>query len=312
MKTQHWRLPLAFALAACAATAHMISISTGEVRLDGSKLHYELRMPAYEVTALKDPTGELLPHIDFPGAKRLNGSCEPRPAENAVFCTSDWLYEAPPSAVRIRSTLHQVTVANHVHLVNAMRDKVIDQAVLELSSPEAEIRFVPQSAAEAAYQQFASGARRAVAGPPQLLFLAALVLAARSKREWFALVIAFATGQAAATLAGRLLAPQFVEAAAALAVAYLAVEILFLPEARHRWAVVAVLGALQGLAYAALVDASGFSPFWVLMGAFVAAFALLGIGALIWNKLPWHPTRPLAAVILAISLSWFLWRVVLA
>ena len=52
-----------------------------------------------------------------------------------------------------------------------------------------------------------------------------------------------------------------------VAVAYLAIEILFLPEAKHRWAVIAVLGGIQGLTYAALVEASHFSPFWVLLGA---------------------------------------------
>jgi HupE / UreJ protein len=306
------RLALAWVIAAVTASAHMISISTGEMRLDGAKLHYELRMPAYEVTAIGDYVAELLTRVEFPDAKRLTGTCEMRPAENAVVCTSDWEFPAAPKTVRIRSRLHQVTVANHVHLVSAVRNQVVDQAVLELSAPEAEIRFVPQSAAEAAYQQFSSGVRRAVAGPPQLLFLVALILATRNRREFFVLMLASTVGQAAATLSRLSVAPQFVEAAAALAVAYLAMEILFLSEAQHRWAVVAVLGALQGLAYAALVSATGFSPFWVLLGAFSAIVVLLAIGGVVWSKLPWRPVRPLAFATLAISLGWFLWRVMLA
>jgi HupE / UreJ protein len=250
-----------------------------------------------------------MPRVDFPDARRVSGACEVRQAENAVVCISDWEFAEAPKTVRVRSSLHQVTVANHVHLLSAVRDEVIDQAVLELSSPEAEIRFVPQSAAEAAYQQFAAGARRAVAGPPQLLFLVALILAARGKREFAVLLGAFAVGEAVATVSGQTMAPQFVEAAAALAVAYLAVEILFLPGAKHRWAVVAVLGALQGLAYSALVEASKFSPVWVLMGAYFAAFVVLMLGGLVWSKLPWRPVRALAAVILAISTAWFVWRV---
>jgi hypothetical protein len=288
----------------------MISISTGEIRLDGAKLHYEMRMPAYEVASLPDPARELIPRIDFPGAARTEGRCERRPSENAIICTSNWQYSAPPKTVRVRSRLHQITVANHVHLLSAVRDKVVDQAVLELSSPEAEIRFVPQSPADAAYQQFAAGARRAAVGPPQLLFLLALTLAARSLFEFGILSAAFALGQIASTVAGRIAAPQFVEAAAALAVAYLAIEILFLPDARHRWAVLAVLGAIQGLTYAALVSAGHFSPFWVLLGAFFAAFTLLALMELIWRKSPWKPLRPLAATILAVSLAWFAWRIV--
>jgi len=304
------RVALVSAIAFSAASAHMISISTGEVNLVGTKLHYEMRMPAYEVAALRDPTSELLPRVDFPGAKRVSGSCTPKVAENAMICVSDWEYSEPPDAVRVRSRLYQVTVANHVHLLSAVRDKVVDQAVLELSSPEAEIRFVPQSAADAAYQQFSAGARRATAGAPQLLFLFALVLAARSAKELGALALAFAAGQVGSTLTAWQAAPAFVEAAAALAVAYLAVEILFLPEAGHRWLVVGVLGAVEGLTYAALVHASGFSPFWVLLGAFIAAGAVLALAGLVWLKIPARPVRPLAAVVLLISLGWFAWRMV--
>src|SRR4051812_35749851 len=122
------RLLFGFSIMSSIALAHMISISTGEVRLDGSKLHYEMRMPAYEVAALQDLTRELLPRVDFPGAARISGRCEPKPAENSVICISDWEYPAAPDTVRVRSRLHQVTVANHVHLISAVRGKVIDQA----------------------------------------------------------------------------------------------------------------------------------------------------------------------------------------
>jgi putative Ca2+/H+ antiporter (TMEM165/GDT1 family) len=201
-------------------------------------------------------------------------------------------------------------VANHVHLVNAVRAGVVDQAVLEISAPEAEIRFVPATAAEKAYRQFSAGARRAVAGAPQMLFLIALILCARSKREFIAIVAAFAAGQIAVTafaagLSG--ISPRFVETAAALAVAYLAVEILFLPESRHRWMVVAVLGALQGLTYAAVVSASSFSPFWVLLGALFVAIPALTIGRVAWSLLPKQPTRIVAAIVLAASCAWVGW-----
>jgi hypothetical protein len=192
--------------------------------------------------------------------------------------------------------------------VNAVRDKVVDQAVLEVTSPEAEIRFVPLGPAEAAYQQFSAGARRAAAGPPQILFLIALVVAARSLWEFGALSAAFAIGQGLALFSGSVPSPKFVEAAAALAVAYLAVEIVFLPDARHRWAVVGLLGILQGLAYTALVDASHFSPGWVLTGALLVELLVLGAAGLIWNRLPVRPARPIGWVMLAIGVAWFGWR----
>jgi hypothetical protein len=301
------RLAALTALAALPLAAHMISISTGELTLTGAKLHYTLRMPAYEVEKLANPFRDLLPQVTFPGATQQSGTCTPRPAENAVVCDSDWLYPSPPAAIHIRSALHRVTVANHVHLVSAVRGTVVDQAVLEVTSPEADIRFVPQSPAEAAYQQFAAGARRAAAGPPQILFLIALVLAARSRKELAILAASFALGQIAASSWAPTLAPQFVEAA--LAVSYLSIEILFLPTAQHRWAVVALLGALQGLTYAALIQASHWPAFYVLLGAMATALVLISLAGALWTNLPRQPLRPAATLVLAASLGWFLWRI---
>src|ERR1035438_8268711 len=62
-------------------------------------------------------------------------------------------------------------------------------------------------------------------------------------------------------------APRFVEAATALAVAYLAVEILLLPQAGARWLVAGVLGALHGLYFHLFVQTTGYSPALVLAGA---------------------------------------------
>ena len=65
-------------------------------------------------------------------------------------------------------------------------------------------------------------------------------------------------------------APRFVEAATALAVAYLAVEILLLPQAGARWLVAGVLGALHGLYFHLFVQTTGYSPALVLLGAALA------------------------------------------
>jgi hypothetical protein len=294
------------------AWAHMVSISTGEARLEGAKLHYELRVPLYEVAHLRQPERELLPLVEFPGARRIGGSCRPLPEQAALFCEAEFEYSQPPETLRVRSGLHRVTIANHVHLLHAERNGVTDQAVLEFSFPEAEIRFLPFDATDAAFQQFSAGVTRAAAGAPQLLFLFALVVAARRRMELLALTGAFVAGQALASAAsqwtGWLPTPRFLEAAAALAVAYLAVEILFLPEARHRWAVVGALGAIHGLAVASLVNVSDFSLLWVLSGAAITETAVIAVVGLAWWLLPVRPARIAAAALLAIGLGWFGWR----
>src|ERR1035441_5339316 len=45
--------------------AHMVSMSTGELKVDGSRAHYELRIPMYEVAHVREPEHTLLDHIRF-------------------------------------------------------------------------------------------------------------------------------------------------------------------------------------------------------------------------------------------------------
>ena len=81
----------------------------------------------------------------------------------------------------------------------------------------------------------------------------------------------FLAGQTAAACIVPLTAWQpparFVEAAAALTIAYLAVEILALPHAGMRWLIVAVLGAFHGLYFALFLRTTGYSAVYVLAGA---------------------------------------------
>ena len=60
-------------------SAHMVSMSTGELKVAGNRAHYELFMPMYEVAHVHDPAKTLLQHIRFKGAgawgKASNESC---------------------------------------------------------------------------------------------------------------------------------------------------------------------------------------------------------------------------------------------
>lgn len=74
-------------------------------------------------------------------------------------------------------------------------------------------------------------------------------------------------------------------AAAALTVAYLAVEILLLPQAGARWAIAGVLGIFHGLFFHLFRQNTGYHTGWVLLGAAVAEIAALSVLALLFSKL---------------------------
>ena len=59
------RFGQSLALAAAPALyAHVVSISTGEIRLDGPTAVYELRIPMYEAARAANPQTALLDHCD--------------------------------------------------------------------------------------------------------------------------------------------------------------------------------------------------------------------------------------------------------
>jgi hypothetical protein len=158
---------------------------------------------------------------------------------------------------------------------------------------------------------------RALGGAVQVLLLAALVLAARSRRELLAVSGMFVAGQIAAALivpqTAWQPAPRFVEAAMALALAYLAVEILLLPEAGGRWAVATVLGAFQGLYFELFLRNTGYQPALVLAGAVTAQAITIAILALLLAQIgrvakALRPVQVSAAGLLVFGMAWFFLR----
>jgi HupE / UreJ protein len=246
MKRAFWLVLLAWP-----ATAHVMSMSSGDLAILGARAHYELRMPLYEVAHVSNPERTLLEHIRFAGAHLVRSECRTEPARDTYLCAADYEFAATVDRLDVECTFAAVTVPNHVHLLRATLGEKRDEAIFDLGFTRATLRFRPPTAAEIAVTQAGAGFVRALGGTVQVLFLAALVLAARSRRELLAIAAMFLVGQAASVLtmahAAWQPAPRFVEAATALAVAYLAVEILLLPEAGARWLVAGVLGALHGL-----------------------------------------------------------------
>jgi len=307
--------------AALAARAHMVSMSTGEIRVEGTRGRYEFRVPLYEVAHVKDPERTLLDAIRFSSggqpARRTEAKCRQDSSENALICVAVYEFDAPVDVLHAVSSFHTATVPNHVHLLRAVKGDVTDQAVLDLSFPSADIRFRPPGAAEIVMQQSGGGAMRALGGLAQWLFIAALVLAARTRRELIQLAAMFFVGELAAALivpsTAWQPAPAFVEAAAALTVAYLAVEILAFPDAGQRWLVVLVLGAFHGLYFAMFSTASTFHPGWVMLGAIVAEAIQIAALGWVFSKVArpleaFRPVRIAAALLMVTGLAWFALR----
>ncbi len=312
MKTAHWLVLLALP-----AWGHVVSMSSGELTIDGAHGRYELRMPLYEIAHVPHPETALLEHVAFAGAKLTGSECRAETERDVYICHAEYEFRAPPERIEAECTLPSITVPNHVHLLRAEMGGRRDQGVFDLNFTRATLRFRPPGAWETALTEAAGGFLRALGGPAQILFLAALALAARSRGEMARLMGMFLLGQGAAALivphTAWQPAPRFVEAAAALTIAYLAVEILLLPKAGARWPIAGVLGVFHGLFLHLFLQTAGYRPGFVLAGAFAAEIAVAAMLALLLSRVgKWaqalRPVQVSASALLVFGMVWFILR----
>jgi hypothetical protein len=302
-------------VAALPVAAHMMSMSTGEVRLDGARAEYDLRMPLYELQHVKNPERTLFENFRLKGGggdgRLVKHLCQADAAQDAYLCRAEYEFPAPVETLEVECTFAAVTVPNHVHLLRARRADVWDQAIFDFSYTRMKLTFVPPGRAAMALSQIWAGTVRAVSGWAQLLFLLALAMAGRSRRELVTMAAAFLAGECGAAIylvnGDWVPAPRFVEAAAALTVAYMAVEILALPEAGHRWAVAGVLGVFHGFYFGLFLREGQMHPLPVLAGVCAVELAVLALFGWGLGKIQ-RAVRVGAGALLVVGLGWFFLR----
>jgi hypothetical protein len=305
------------ALLAWPALGHVMSMSSGDLTVEGARAHYELRMPLYEIVHVKNPDQALMAHIRFSSGGRegklIRQNCRADTSSGVYLCAADYEFAGPVEQVEVECTFPAITVPNHVHLLRAEMGAKRDQGIFDFSFTRTTLRFRPPTRAETVATQAGAGFVRALGGAVQVLFLGALVVAARSRRELLALTAMFLLGQAASVLVMPYItwqpAARFVEAAAALTVAYLAVEILLLPAAGARWAVAGVLGAFHGLYFHLFVQTTGYAAGLVLAGAALAEVIAIAILAVVFSRVG-RLKKVAAPALLVFGMVWFFMRLV--
>ncbi|MBS1827964.1 MAG: HupE/UreJ family protein [Acidobacteria bacterium] len=303
--------------------AHVISMSSGDFRIEGNRATYELRMPIYEIQHVPAPEKMLFESIRFSSggadARLVEKSCAEDKNDASFRCKAVYEFPAPVEQLDVVCNFHSVTVPNHVHLLRAYLGDKTDQAVFDFSAPKATIRFRPPTGFETFVTGFGSGFARAFSSGAAVLFLACLALAARRNTELVLISLSFLAGEIASALIVPATAwnpvPRFVEAALALTIAYLAVEILTLPNAGQRWLVAAVLGLFHGLSYALYLTSTGYEAMPVLLGMAVAEVLAIAVFAMllarlgrIFSSIAPLASRITACFLLLTGLSWFFLR----
>ncbi|MDQ6678730.1 MAG: hypothetical protein M3Z09_15720 [Acidobacteriota bacterium] len=285
--------------------AHMMSMSSGDALISGNTLTYTLSMPLYEIAHTAHPEDALLSHIEFRAngqvARAITGSCHRDPARDTYFCRATYEFPAPVETLDVTCTFPAVTVPNHVHLLRAETEGgKHDQAIFDYTFTHATLRFRPPTATEIGATELAGGAKQAASG---LLLLLTLALAARTPRELTALTALFLAGEFLGSFLSWSPASKFLECAAALTAAYLAVEILLFPRG-HRWPVALVLGFVPGLILHQFLFESGYTRLWTFTGSALATLIVVAATGFLCLRFR-HYLRIPVSLLLLTTLTWF-------
>ncbi|MBM3725789.1 MAG: hypothetical protein FJW40_10245 [Acidobacteria bacterium] len=313
------RLAVLTAALAIPAAAHVFSVSRSFVEVKGTTVTLAVHVPLYEMAHL-DARSRILPaHFDFSSGEsagvREESSCSELRTDNEFRCTALYRFPSPVETLKVESRLPRVLAAGHVHFMNATREGRTETSVFDSSSSARVLRFRDPSFGERALASFGFGAAEPFRSPLRLLLLLTVALAARARREALIVGAAFLAGEAVGAVAAGALNLTangiFLESAAALSIAYLAVEILFFSAAESRWAVTGVLGGIQGWALAVLNTAGETSLAFVLSGAAIVQAALIAPLVWVWLRTRRRPVEiGLAALLLAVGGVWFVMRLI--
>lgn len=310
-------------LFALPAFCHVVSMSSADLEVKGTQAIYQLRMPLYELQHVPGPEKTLFDHLRLMSGgvqgSLVSKQCREDKEDGAFLCKAEYQWKEPVDDLEIVCTFHTVTVPNHVHLIRAVKADKTDQAVFDFSNQKALIRFRPPTLFEQWMTAMGSGMARAYSSAAAVLFLVCLALAARDRQELVWITLAFLMGEAISAVVIPLTpwnpAPRFIDAALALTIAYLAVEILSLPTAGQRWIVCGVLGAFHGLSYATYLTATGYDPMPVLLGVAIANLIAVGFFAFLLSRVSRGlsevapiASKVAASLLLLTGLIWFYQR----
>jgi len=95
-------LGLLFALVGAPLFGHVVSMSTGELRIDGPLADYELRIPMIEVAQMANPAA-ILDYIRFEGGHRRSAKCADEDG-TYVFHASYEFETLVPDRLRVECT----------------------------------------------------------------------------------------------------------------------------------------------------------------------------------------------------------------
>ena len=132
--------------------AHTVSMSSGTLRMEGTQLVYEARIPLYEIPNIPQFDKMLFDEVHFKGrsgeARLVKSSCAADESEGFYRCEATFALAQPEEELEAYVGWHRVIAQNHTHVLSALRGDVTAHAVLQASAPSGKLRFRPLTLVE--------------------------------------------------------------------------------------------------------------------------------------------------------------------
>ncbi len=287
-------------------------MSNGELRISGAVATYELRMPLYEVAQLPNAADTLFENIRFANGRLIEKRCET--TAEWLQCTGKYLFSTDVNELTVACRFPSATVINHVHMFRAIKASgESEQRFFDSTQTEATLTFRPPTSGEFFLRAQVEGFRRAIAGLTTALFLFAIAMVAKDRKQFLLLAaILTAVEVVTASVAPTKLSPKFLEAAAALSTAYIAIEKILVPTAGQRWLVVAILGVFHGLFFRFFaIELSGAASITGFATGLLFANAAWMLPAGLLRKLPQTGKRVVTWMLVFVGTFWFGYRILM-
>ncbi len=279
--------------------AHAISVSVGEATLEDRTISLRVRIPRYEaehLTRSGDGAEKVAAAFRFAEASIVSRSCALNGEE--FLCQLQYAFQAaPPESLAAEVTLARVTVPNHMHILRCKRGSVERQSIFDRTFEKDVIDFRQPSRLAVWSQGMRLGAFQVAVQPALLVLLFTIALL---RAPWTYLAV---LGPAfLIILPDRFYAtPAFFELATGMAIAYLALEARFFPDAALRWLPLALVGAVEGAALAVLARPTGSSAVAYASGNLLAQAAVMALGIAVARF--WAPIRRPGTFVLLAALG---------
>jgi HupE / UreJ protein len=247
-------LLLAAAALTSTATAHDFYTSYSRIQVNGSRVEVEFPVNLKDFSdtdAIKAIQANY--QLGGPEAPSSVAVSSDALAENIVLLKFVYSFDHDVTKMKITSTLHRITQADHTHIVQIGEGDNTREAVLNATNPSVEIDLQEKTILAAVFDFARLGIEHIFTGYDHLAFLVGLLITTRTLGSLLKVTTSFTAAHsitlALATFGVVSVPSRVIESLIALSIAYIAIENFTGKTLMQRWKITFLFGLIHGFGF---------------------------------------------------------------